>query len=167
MNWQLTADAISLVFLLPGAFMVFSAAVGTVRFNSTMARIHAITKPQTTGLLLMMIGTIIRLTGSEGFGPHEKGDIGMMILLVIFALMTNPVTAQRLGRIARREGLYGPDEQLSVNERPASYHPRRVNPTAAEDPKPAGTEQSTPGTPASTTPAPHTTPTTQQPARPQ
>ena len=58
MNWQLTADVISLVFLLPGAFMVFSAAVGTVRFNSTMARIHAITKPQTTGLLLMMIGTL-------------------------------------------------------------------------------------------------------------
>lgn len=118
MNWQLTADAISLVFLLPGAFMVFSAAVGTVRFNSTMARIHAITKPQTTGLLLMMIGTIIRLTGSEGFGPHEKGDIGMMILLVIFALMTNPVTAQRLGRVSRREGLYGDEDDIAINEHP-------------------------------------------------
>lgn len=122
-------DILSLVFILPGALMVFSAAVGTVRFSSTLARVHAITKPQTTGLLLMIIGTIIRLLGSPDFGVHERGDIGMMFLLVIFALMTNPVTAQRLGRVARIEGLYGPDDQLTVNERPATYHPGRVNPT--------------------------------------
>ena len=53
------ADIISLLFILPGAFMVFSAAVGTARFNSTLARVHAITKPQTTGLVLMITGTII------------------------------------------------------------------------------------------------------------
>ena len=41
------ADIISLLFILPGAFMVFSAAVGTARFNSTLARVHAIAKPQT------------------------------------------------------------------------------------------------------------------------
>ena len=131
-NWALIADVASLVFILPGAFMVFSAAVGTVRFHSTLARIHAITKPQTTGLLLMIIGTIIRVAGSPDFGVHERGDIGMMFLLVLFALMTNPVTAQRLGRIARREGLYGPpddpDSCLTVNERPADYQPGRVDP---------------------------------------
>lgn len=132
-NWSLIADIISLAFILPGAFMVFSAAVGTVRFNSTLARVHAITKPQTTGLVLMITGTIIRITTADDFGPHEKGDIGMMMLLVLFALMTSPVTAQRLGRIARREGLYGGEDQLTVNERPASYHPRRVNPRTAED----------------------------------
>ncbi|OEX93990.1 cation:proton antiporter [Corynebacterium sp. BCW_4722] len=132
-NWSLIADIVSLLFILPGAFMVFSAAVGTVRFNSTLARVHAITKPQTTGLVLMITGTIIRVTTADDFGPHEKGDIGMMLLLVIFALMTNPVTAQRLGRIARREGLYGGEEQLTVNERPATYHPRRVNPRNAEE----------------------------------
>ena len=30
--------------------------------------------------------------------------------------------------IARREGLYGDEEQLTRNDRPASYHPRRMNP---------------------------------------
>ncbi len=128
MNWSLIGDIVSLIFILPGAFMVFSAAVGTARFNSTLARVHAITKPQTTGLVLLMTGTIIRVTTAEQFGVHERGDIGMMLLLVIFALMTNPVTAQRLGRIARREGLYGGEEQLTRNDRPASYHPRRMNP---------------------------------------
>lgn len=128
MNWSLIGDIVSLIFILPGAFMVFSAAVGTVRFNSTLARVHAITKPQTTGIVLLMTGTIIRVTSAESYGVHERGDIGMMLLLVIFALMTNPVTAQRLGRIARREGLYGGEEQLTRNDRPASYHPRRMNP---------------------------------------
>ena len=122
------ADILSLLLILPGAFMVFSAAVGTARFNSTLNRIHAITKPQTTGLVLMITGTVIRVTTSDGFGVLERGDIGMMLLLVVFALMTSPVTAQRLGRIARREGLYGVEEHLTRNDRPASYHLRRMNP---------------------------------------
>lgn len=131
-------DAASLVFILPGAFMVFSAAIGTARFQSTMARIHAITKPQTTGLVLMIIGTIIRLSNGqaggaagtgEAVGAHELHDIGVILILLIFALMTNPVTAQRLGRVARREGLYGNPDTLSRNDRPAAYHPKRVDPT--------------------------------------
>ena len=89
------SDIISLVFILPGAFMVFSAAVGTARFNSTLARVHAITKPQTTGLVLMITGTVIRVTTSDGFGVHEKGDIAMMVLLVLFALM---LTRAPIGR---------------------------------------------------------------------
>lgn len=132
-KWPLIADILSLVFILPGAFMVFSAAVGVVRFPSTLARVHAITKPQTTGLLLMMVGTIIRLTGAEDFGVHERGDIGMMVLLVLFALMTNPVTAQRMGRITRREGLYGSEEDLTVNDAPAAYHPGRVETSKSKD----------------------------------
>ncbi|WPJ93598.1 monovalent cation/H(+) antiporter subunit G [Corynebacterium sp. UMB2355A] len=125
-------DAASLVFILPGAFMVFSAAIGTARFQSTMARIHAITKPQTTGLVLMIIGTIIRLSNGQAggaAGTHELHDIGVILILLIFALMTNPVTAQRLGRVARREGLYGNPDTLSRNDRPAAYHPKRVDPT--------------------------------------
>ena len=126
-------DAISLLFILPGSFMVFSAAVGAVRFDSTLARVHAITKPQTTGLLLMFVGTIIRLVSSPSFSVHERCDLGILVLLVLFALMTNPVTAQRLGRVARREGLYGSEDQLTRNDRPAAYHPRRVNPDAPAD----------------------------------
>ena len=117
-------DIISLIFILPGAFMVFSAAVGTARFNSTLARVHAITKPQTTGLVLMIIGTIIRLSNGqaagtgEAVGTHELHDIGVILILLIFALMTNPVTAQRLGRVSRREGLYGDEDDIAVNEHP-------------------------------------------------
>ncbi|SDR68452.1 monovalent cation/H(+) antiporter subunit G [Corynebacterium timonense] len=124
MNWHLVADIVSLFLILPGALMVFSAAIGFVRFHSTMARIHAISKPQTTGLVLMVAGTIIRVIGHPDFGPHERGELAVLALLIVYALMTSPVTAQRLGRIARREGLYGGDDALSVNERPAQRQPK-------------------------------------------
>ncbi len=133
-NWHFVADVVSLLLILPGAFMVFSAAVGAVRFTSTMARIHAVTKPQTTGLVLMVVGTVIRVVCNPDFSPHNRGDVGVLLLLVVFALMTNPVTAQRLSRIARREGLYGDDSVMSVNQRPAQHHPRLpVAPARGED----------------------------------
>lgn len=125
MNWPLITEIISLVLIIPGSFFVFSAAVGVVRFRDTMSRVHAITKPQTTGLILIIVGAIIRMVGSEDFSVGERGDMGMLVLLVVFALMTSPVTAQRLGRIARREGLYGRAEDMTRNDAPGERARRR------------------------------------------
>lgn len=125
MDFTLIADIISLIFILTGAFLVFSAAVGVIRFKDTMSRVHAVTKPQTTGLVLTMIGALFRVTASEDFGVAEAGDLGILVLLVIFALITNPVTAQRLGRVSRREGLYGPRDKVSRNDAPAERPMRR------------------------------------------
>ncbi|MCZ9309723.1 monovalent cation/H(+) antiporter subunit G [Corynebacterium uberis] len=112
-------DVISLVFIIVGAGLVFSAAVGLVRFGDTMSRIHAITKPQSSGLILTILGAIIRVAGAPDFGTAERGDMGVLVLLVLFAFITGPVTAQRLGRIARREGLYAPKESMTRNDAPA------------------------------------------------
>lgn len=119
-NWAFIADAVSLVLIVAGALQVFFAAVGIARFNNTLARIHAITKPQTTGLLLVVAGTIIRLAGFPNLAAGHRGDIGMLVLLLAFALMTSPVVGQRLGRVSRLEGLYG-ENQLTVNENPAKF----------------------------------------------
>lgn len=125
MTLQLFTDIISLVFMLAGALLAFSAAVGLLRFNDTMSKVHAITKPQTTGLILTVIGAIIRVLGSEDFGVAERGDLGILVLLILFALLTSPVTAQRVGRVSRREGLYGTKEKMNVNEAPAERSMRR------------------------------------------
>lgn len=117
---HLITDIISLVFILAGAFFVFSAAVGLVRFRDALSRVHAITKPQTVGLILTVVGAMIRVMGSPDFTHNDRGDIGVLVLLVLFALLTSPVTAQRLGRVARREGLYSDAEFMRVNEAPAS-----------------------------------------------
>lgn len=121
MTWNLLSDILSLIFIIFGAAQVLFASVGIARFGNTMARIHAVTKPQTVGLIMVILGVIFRMAGSENFGPGQRGDVGMLVLLLFFALMTSPVTAQRLGRVSRREALYGDEEQIAVNEHPARY----------------------------------------------
>ncbi len=113
------ADLISLAFILIGSLFVLAASIGVVRFRDTMSRVHAVTKPQTIGLVMCLIGAIIRVVFADDFGVAERSDIGLVVLLGIFALLTSPVTGQRIARLARREGLYGPEERMSRNDRPA------------------------------------------------
>ena len=118
-------DILSLIFIGLGAFFVLSASIGLVRFKDSLSRVHAVTKPQTVGLILTVIGAIIRVIGSPDFNIDHRGDLGILVLLVLFALMTGPVTGQRVGRVSRREGLYGPPDHLSVNEAPAQRAVKR------------------------------------------
>ncbi|KAA8730689.1 cation:proton antiporter [Corynebacterium tuscaniense] len=122
MNLDFITDVVSLIFIVAGALQVFFASVGMNRFRTTLARIHAVTKPQTVGLIMVILGVIFRLVGSEHFDVGQRGDVGMLFLLVLFALMTNPVTAQRLGRVSRREGLYGDEDDIAINEHPGDLH---------------------------------------------
>ena len=127
MNWALLADVFSLVLVTVGAIFVFSAAIGVARFGDTMSRVHAVTKPQTAGLIMCIIGAGIHLVVVD-YDNGWQSDIGVLFLLVIFALLTSPVTAQRLGRIGRREGLYAPDSAMSRNDRPAKRTLRKKDP---------------------------------------
>lgn len=118
-------DIISLVLVLAGSFFVLAAALGIIRFRDTMARVHAVAKPQTIGLVLVLLGAFIRVVGSPEFGVAQHSDLGLLLLLGLFALATSPVTAQRITRVARREGLYDRDENMSRNDRPAGKTMRR------------------------------------------
>ncbi|WKD58675.1 monovalent cation/H(+) antiporter subunit G [Corynebacterium caspium] len=118
-TWYLITDILSLICILLGASLVLSAAIGLVRFKDAMSKIHVITKPQSTGLLLTVSGAIVRVIGSEDFGISQRGDMGVLVLLILFTFITNPVTAQRLGRVSRREGLHGDKDRLSRNDAPA------------------------------------------------
>lgn len=88
-------DVVSAVLLLTGSALAVTAAVGLLRFPDTLARMHAATKPQTLGLLLVLAGTAIRLRGNV--------DVGMLVLAALFQLITAPVIGHRLGRLAYRE----------------------------------------------------------------
>ena len=120
MSWSFIADVLSLILIISGSLLTLAAAIGIARFKDTMSRVHAVSNPQTTGLILTILGAIIRLTGAESFSVAERGDLGMLILLVLFAMITSPVTAQRTSRIARREGLYGSPELMSRKDKPAT-----------------------------------------------
>ncbi|MFT4043988.1 MAG: monovalent cation/H(+) antiporter subunit G, partial [Gordonia sp. (in: high G+C Gram-positive bacteria)] len=100
-------DIISSIFLVTGATMALTAAIGVLRFPDTLSRMHAATKPQTFGLLQILIGAAIRL--------GRNVDVGMLILTGLFALITAPVIAHRIGRLVYQEqraqdGIIGRDQ---------------------------------------------------------
>ncbi|MDJ0393242.1 monovalent cation/H(+) antiporter subunit G [Rhodococcus sp. G-MC3] len=100
-------EVISAVLILMGATLAFTAAVGIVRFPDTLSRMHAATKPQVVGLILVLTGAVIQLRGNV--------DIWMLVLVGVFTLVTAPVIAHAVGRVAYREQR-GRDGLLIVNE---------------------------------------------------
>lgn len=88
-------DVVIGVLVLSGSVFALTASIGVVRFPDTLSRMHAATKPQVLGLLLVLIGAAIRLRGNI--------DVGMMILTAMFTLITAPVVANRVGQLAYRE----------------------------------------------------------------
>ncbi|VEG51482.1 putative monovalent cation/H+ antiporter subunit G [Mycolicibacterium aurum] len=89
------SDIVASVLILAGSALALTAAIGVVRFPDTLSRMHAATKPQVLGLLLVLAGAAIRLRGHP--------DVGMLILTGLFTLITAPVIANRVGQLAYRE----------------------------------------------------------------
>ncbi len=88
-------DAISAALLLAGSALALTAAIGVIRFNDTLSRMHAATKPQVIGLILVLAGATLRL--------REDSDVGVLVLTGLFTLITAPVIAHRAGRLAYQE----------------------------------------------------------------
>ena len=91
----MVSDIFVAVLVLSGSALAFTASVGILRFPDTLTRMHAATKPQTLGLLLVLIAAMIRL--------WDTVDFGMLVLTGIFALITAPVIAHRVGKLAYQE----------------------------------------------------------------
>ncbi|WP_070379373.1 monovalent cation/H(+) antiporter subunit G [Rhodococcus sp. WMMA185] len=88
-------NVIGAALMLCGSLFSLTAAIAIVRFPDTLRRMHAATKPQVVGLIMILVGTVIELRGNV--------DIWMLILACIFILLTAPVIAHRVGRVAYRE----------------------------------------------------------------
>jgi multicomponent Na+:H+ antiporter subunit G len=88
------ADVVAVVCLLAGAFLCLTAGIGLVRFPDVLSRMHAGTKPQVLGVLLVMVGGAIRL--------HGLAATWMLLLVGVFQLLTAPVSAHMISRVAYR-----------------------------------------------------------------
>ena len=88
------SDIVTAVLVLGGSTLVLTGAIGVVRFPDTLSRMHAATKPQVLGLLLVLVGAAIR---------RGNADVGMVILTGLFTLITAPVVGNRVGQLAYRE----------------------------------------------------------------
>jgi multicomponent Na+:H+ antiporter subunit G len=87
-------DVVALGCLLAGALLCLTAGLGLLRFPDVLSRMHAGTKPQVLGVLLVMIGGGIRL--------HGWSDTWMLLLVAAFQLLTAPVSAHMISRVAHR-----------------------------------------------------------------
>jgi len=91
-----TIKLIGQIFLLMGSFSLMTAAVGLLRMPDVYNRVQTGTKASTLGALLSFIG--IAMMSFDHW--HETNWIGRLLVLVIFILLTNPVSSHVLMRAA-------------------------------------------------------------------
>lgn len=87
-------DAVSAVFLVVGALMSLAAAVGLLRFPDLLSRMHAATKPQVLGLVLLL--------AAIGLQTRTWWVWPVLLIAWIFQLLTVPVSAHMVGRSGYR-----------------------------------------------------------------
>lgn len=127
MNAGTVLDVAAAGCIVIGALLSLSAGVALVRFPDLLTRMHAATKPQVLGLLLVLLGCALRLRTSE--------DITTLVLVGMFQLVTAPVAAHMVGRAAYRDRQFRAD--LLVVDEFAPHAAKVGDPDGGE---PAGAE---------------------------
>lgn len=120
---NLLSDIVTSVLILTGAVLALTAAIGVVRFPDTLSRMHAATKPQVVGLILILLGAFNHLRGNV--------DIWMIALVGIFTVLTAPIIAHTVGQVAYREqrvreGLFMVDELRADEDEDQDEHADRA-----------------------------------------
>ena len=75
---------------LAGSVFLFLGALGTVRMPDSYNRIQAGTKATTLGTMFSLIG----------IGLYHPSWLGKILLLILFILLTNPISSHALARAA-------------------------------------------------------------------
>ena len=75
---------------LIGSVLTLLAAVGVVRFPSVLARMHALTKASTVGLVLVLVG--------GAFSLDDANAITSLVLAGALQILTMPVGANLMSR---------------------------------------------------------------------
>ncbi|WP_179487338.1 monovalent cation/H(+) antiporter subunit G [Microbacterium immunditiarum] len=89
-------DLVALVLILGGALLCLTAAIGVLRFRDVATRLHAATKPQVLGLILICLAIALALRSWE--------TVAFLVPVVLIQLATAPLSAHMVGRQAYRNG---------------------------------------------------------------
>lgn len=92
--WETIRDVATATCLIAGSLMSFAAALGMLRFPDLLSRMHAATKPQVLGLLLLLTAVALQ-TGSWATVP-------ILIFAWLLQLVTAPVSAHMVSRAGYR-----------------------------------------------------------------
>ncbi len=94
-------DVAAAVFVVLGAALSLVAGVGVLRFPDALSRLHAGTKPQILGLVCLVIAIAL--------ASRSWPAILLLIPVVLFQLVTQPIAAHMIGRAGYRTRNHRPD----------------------------------------------------------
>jgi multicomponent Na+:H+ antiporter subunit G len=100
-------EIVVLVLILIGALLCLTAAIGLLRFRDVPMRLHAATKPQVLGFLLICIAIAI--------GLESWAVAAFLVPVMLIQLATAPLSAHMVGRQAYRNGTID-ERSLVVDE---------------------------------------------------
>lgn len=107
MSWDTVWDVLGAVLLAVGATLTLIAGLAVARFGDLLSRMHAATKPQVLGMVLVVTGVAVSL--------RDPVVTWTLLLVVAFQLVTAPIAAHMVGRAGYRIGKLGGDI-LEVDE---------------------------------------------------
>ena len=91
-----TIKLIGAIMILLGSFSLLIATIGLLRMPDVYNRVQTGTKASTLGAIMAFIGV-----GLFKYDSWDEGNwVGRVIILVIFILLTNPVSSHVLMRAA-------------------------------------------------------------------
>lgn len=92
---RLLLDAFSIVAIAAGALFYLAGTVGLLRFPDAYTRLHALTKADNLGLVLIVIGLL----------PQVDGVLaGLKLVLVwLLVMLSSAAVSQLIARSARRQ----------------------------------------------------------------
>lgn len=73
-----------------GAVLILLSAIGVVRFDDVLARLHALAKATTLGVLIVLVGAAIAL--------HSVYDVTSILLAALLHLLVSPPASNMLSR---------------------------------------------------------------------
>lgn len=94
MDLDAVLDGLAAVFLVVGGLMSLAAGIGLVRFPDLHSRMHAATKPQVLGLLMLVLAAAITW--------RSWSAVAIALLAWGLMLLTAPVSAHLVGRAGYR-----------------------------------------------------------------
>ncbi|BDV29398.1 monovalent cation/H(+) antiporter subunit G [Microbacterium terricola] len=118
MNPDAVIDVAVGVLILVGALLCLTAAIGLLRFRDVPTRLHAATKPQVLGLVLICLAIALSMRSWQ--------VVAFLVPVVMIQFATAPLSAHMVGRQAYRNGTID-ERSLVVDELADS---RRTPPAA-------------------------------------
>lgn len=109
MTLESVLDVVGAVLILIGAFFTLTAAIGILRLPDVLNRMHAASKPQTLGFLLLCVGLSLEL--------RDGSATAMLAVAACLQLVTSPVATQMMAKAAHRSRQYRADLVVDDRER--------------------------------------------------